>query len=550
MVSKSVFQDSSFPHGNHHVGTGFVEFGRAPYIEQVNSANFLRRPYLWFCLGVGIFFIPVIVTLPALNDLFVHAATLERLQENFWSPRDPMVNEPGLGNPYFSPYMVFWAALAKLTGMGTFTVLRMGAIVNLFLFLGGLGMFVRTLTPKKSAPVYAALAIFFLWGTGFLYWSGFISFPSLIASIAYPSTFAVGMGLWIWVWLAKIFQSQISLRRRIWLVAAISVGGSVVALSHQFTALGICIYAALYVLRNRRNRTAVAWLGMAAITVLVTMIVLIWPWFNLLGSTGGVDGFNAVHKSLYTDLTERYGLLIFAIPALLWRLYKDKWDPLTHTVIVCLLLFVYGGLSGNYFLGRIFPPVALLSQIAVGIVVAEWVYPGARIPQKLYAATVGLAIIAGAVFQSGFVNLMVPGSYPTAMDNQFGSRMTKGDYLWLTEHVRFGESVMTANWDARAMAPGHGIFTVMPAWPDPFLGEKETQRRSDTLEFFKKGTTPEQRGKLMLEYDARWVIVVQKDSSILRKDPNFRWVAERPDTGPREEDTARGRQQLFEFLKN
>lgn len=52
---------------------------------------------------LGAFFAVVIWMLPASNDLFVHAATLEQLQDNFWSPRDPMVDEPGLGNPYFSP---------------------------------------------------------------------------------------------------------------------------------------------------------------------------------------------------------------------------------------------------------------------------------------------------------------------------------------------------------------------------------------------------------------------------------------------------------------
>ncbi|WP_149620165.1 hypothetical protein [Paeniglutamicibacter gangotriensis] len=486
--------------------------------------------------------------LPASNDLFVHAATLEQLKSNFWAPRDPMVNEDGLGNPYFSPYMVFWAAMAKITGFGTFVVLRLGAIANLVLFLTGFGAFVGTLSDNRKAPVLSLAAVFFLWGTGFLYWSGFISFPSLIVSIAYPSTFALGMGLWLWVWLSRLLNGGRGPLNQAALVLAIAVGGSLVVLSHQFTAVGVCIYAGLYVLRHHRRIARTTVISFAVIVAVVMAATILWPWFNLLSSTGGVEGFNAVHKSLYTDLMKRYSLLLVAIPLLAHRLVKDKADPLVLTVLICLAVFIYGGISGNYFLARIFPPVALLSQIAVGIAVAQWLGRGRTQVQRFYAAAASLAILAGTLFQSGFVNLLVPGSYPAALEQTFGSRMTKGDYRWLTEHAVPGDSVMTTNWDARAMAPGYGIFTVMTAWPDPFLGVVEQQRRADSQEFFRASTDSRRRAELMTNYDAQWVIAVDDDTAVLDDNPQFRWVAERPDTGMREEDTNRGRQQLFEFI--
>lgn len=485
--------------------------------------------------------------LPALNDLFVHAATLEQLQANFWAPRDPMVNEDGLGNPYFSPYMVFWSAVAKVTGLGTFVVLKLGAFVNLVLFLTGFGSFVSTLTDNRTAPVASLVAVFFLWGTGFFYWSGFISFPSLIASIAYPSTFAVGMGLWLWVWLYRLLYGTSRSVSRAALTLSIAAGGTLVVLSHQFTAIGVCIYAGLFLARNHRRITRTTLICFGAIVAAVLASILVWPWFNLLSSTVGVEGFNAVHKPLYTDLVKRYSLLLFAVPVLAYRLAKDKADPLVLTVLICLAVFVYGGASGNYFLARIFPPVALLSQIAVGIAVAQWLGRGRRQIQRFYAAAACLGILAGAVFQSGFVNLLAPGAYPEALDETFDSRMTKGDYRWLTNHAEAGDSVMTTNWDARAMAPAYGIFTVMPAWPDPFLGDVEKQRRADSREFFKASTDPRRRAELMTKYDAQWVIVVDMDTAVLEDDPQFNWVDERPDTGVREESTGRGRQQLFEF---
>lgn len=494
-----------------------------------------------------LFFVPVILTLPALNDLFVHAATLERLKEDFWNPRDPMVDEPGLGNPYFSPYMVFLSSVAKLSGMSTFVVLRLAGAFNLILFLVGLGLFVRTLSTRRMAQLFSLAAIFFLWGTRFFYWSGFVSFPSLIASIAYPSTFAVGMGLLLWSLLAEIVDVSHKQRTRILLFGAIAVGATFVLLSHQFTALGVSIYAGFYVFERRRIISLKVWVGFGAITVVVLIAACLWPWYSLFGSTGGVEAFNAVHKPLYEDLFRRYGLLVLAIPALCSRFVRNKCDPLTLTVVVCFAVFIWGGVSGNFFLARIFPPVALLSQIAVGVSVSQWLGTGRKRWQRLYAAVACVGMFTGVVFQSGFVNLLVPGSYPDAWDKTFGSRMTKGDYLWLTEHAGFGDSVMTTNWDARVMAPGYGIFTVMPAWPDPFLGDAEEQRRLDSREFMRNTTTATRRHELMNKYGATWVIVVDKDAKKFRSDINFAWVAERPDTGTREEYTENGRQQLFRY---
>lgn len=54
----------------------------------------------------------------------------------------------------------------------------------------------------------------------------------------------------------------------------------------------------------------------------------------------------------------------------------------------------------------------------------------------------------------------------------------------------------------------------------------------------------------MEKYESQWVIAVGKDTAVLEDDPQFSWVGERPDTGVREEDTGKGRQQLFQFLGN
>lgn len=509
---------------------------------------FRNNPYRLLCILLFVAFIPIILKLPALNDLFVHAATLERLQQNFWRPRDPMVNEPGLGNPYFSPYMVFWAVFSKFTGLGTFTVLRFAATLNVLMLLLGIGGFVRTLSRNRWAPVAALACMFFLWGTAFIYWSGFISLPSLIASMAYPSTFAVGLTLLAWTALDRLLlDANLSTSMVIILSLGIGIGAATVMLSHQFTALGACTYAGFFLVRHFHIVRRRVWIALTLTTIIAILGIFLWPWYNLFSASGGVSSFNDVHQPLYRDLTERYVLLLLALPALYGRLRSDHRDPLVWTVVLCGGIFAFGGITGQYFLGRIMPTAAMLSQIAVGIAIARSLQPHSHRWHRAYAVAIATALTAGLLFQSGTINLIAPGSYPASLDDHFHSRMTKGNYKWLAQQVPFGDTVMTANWDARVMAPAYGIFTVMPAWPDPTLGASEAQRRTNTKIFFRAGTPASKRSNLMKKYDAQWVIVTHKQEGIFADDPRYVRVAERPDTGPREETLTNGRQELYRY---
>lgn len=151
------------------------------------------------------------------------------------------------------------------------------------------------------------------------------------------------------------------------------------------------------------------------------------------------------------------------------------------------------------------------------------------------------------VFQSGVINLYSAGSYPAALDRAFHSRMSKGDYKWLAAQVPSGATVMTADWDTRAMAPAYGIFTVQPAWADPFLGKAEARRIADTRLFFRRDTTTTERARLLKKYDTVWVVVRADASATFASDPLFLRVAVRPPSGPREEGSG-GPAELFRFV--
>jgi hypothetical protein len=338
------------------------------------------------------------------------------------------------------------------------------------------------------------------------------------------------------------------------LALALGLGGAVVALSHPFTGLGAGAYAVAVVLTQADRIRPRTWATLLLGAAVAAAVIAVWPWYHLLSTTGELGGFDSAEAALSENLVARYVLLLVAVPALLRRLHVEHRDPLAWTVAAGLCVFVAGIISGLDALVRIFATVALLSQVAVGVAVAEWLLPGRsdpRLPtrpQRLYARTAALAVLAGVVFQSGVVNLYSPGSYPAALDRTFHSRMSKGDYRWLAAHVPAGATVMTADWDTRAMAPAYGIFTVEPAWPDPFLGGAEAQRMADTRTFFRATTSTPERVRLLDRYRTRWVVVTADSAAPFADDTHFELVASRPPSGPREEGPG-GPAQLFRLIR-
>ncbi|MGV9454967.1 hypothetical protein [Streptomyces sp. NPDC003635] len=125
--------------------------------------------------------------LPLCCDAGQHAAVVERLKANLLDPRHPTVDAPGEGSQYYTPYTAAQALLARLTGLGGWEVLRLAGPLNLLVLLTGLGRAVRLLTPRPWVPV-AVLAVVTA------------ALVPTAQTLAYPSTFAIGLTFWAWGW--------------------------------------------------------------------------------------------------------------------------------------------------------------------------------------------------------------------------------------------------------------------------------------------------------------------------------------------------------------
>ncbi|MEU2338696.1 hypothetical protein ABZ770_34860 [Streptomyces sp. NPDC006654] len=122
---------------------------------------------------------------PPCCDAGQHAAAVEGLRS-------------GLADAAVSPYVLAQGAVARLTGLTGWQLLRLCGPLNLLLLLSGLGRLVRVLTPRPFAPVLALAFMAVLWGTEPARGGGTLALLPLTGSLGYPSAFALGLTFWAW----------------------------------------------------------------------------------------------------------------------------------------------------------------------------------------------------------------------------------------------------------------------------------------------------------------------------------------------------------------
>src|SRR5947199_1954707 len=121
------------------------------------------EPYRLIAGAVAVLAVAFAVRHPWSADFGVHAATVERLRENLTHPGNPLVEADG-PSPYYSPYPLLLAVLARLTGLSAVTVLAIAGPLVIVLLLWGLRAYVRTLSDRPLAPVLALVFVLVLWG--------------------------------------------------------------------------------------------------------------------------------------------------------------------------------------------------------------------------------------------------------------------------------------------------------------------------------------------------------------------------------------------------
>lgn len=130
--------------------------------------------------------------------------------------------------------------------------------------------------------------------------------------------------------------------------------------------MGAAIACLFFLLDERRTVGHQQLLGSLLATGVVVAMVVIWPWYSVVNSSTGPEVVSHLHARLYQQPFAKCGLVLIAIPVLVYRLLTRLMDAMTLTVIACFGILVFGAVTGDYYLSRALPTAVLLAQVSVG----------------------------------------------------------------------------------------------------------------------------------------------------------------------------------------
>jgi alpha-1,6-mannosyltransferase len=224
-----------------------------------------------------------------------------------------------------------------------------------------------------------------------------------------------------------------------------------------------------------------------------------WPYYPVTALFSASAGLDAIHRSLYDYPWLFYGLLPLTLPALWLRWRRQRLDSLVLLFLGCAAVVAVGWFTGRYALGRVWPGVMLAGQLALAVEVAAT-------RSRWWIGITAAACLAGTVVQGSNLLYLAPPSWLTHRVRTVAHLYVGWpDYAWLTRYARPGDVLLTDDFYACRTVGAYGIYTVAPAWPDPFLPD-EAQRRADLLTLERPTTEPAARAALLRRYHVRWIL--------------------------------------------
>ncbi len=428
-----------------------------------------------------------------IGDFWIYVATVSEVAASPLHPRNPL-----LGNSYafafFSPYIWVLGLVARWTSAGAFETFVFQGLVNLVLLLGGLYAFVVTWLGRRTAAFYALLMMLFLWGSDPWLFSSFFHLRSLAYVLPYPSTFAAALALCTLAAFPSLSRSG-SLR----FVALVAPVSTVLFIVHPINAL--FLWTGLLVASLDPPRPWRHWLALVATGASTFALAMAWPlypvrelWFH---QTSMVHGGN---DSVYSDALRCIGPALLGVPWLLFRLRRNRLDPVALLAVALGLFYVYGGLSEKWSYGRLISHAVLMLQLGVA--------------DALAAFEERLASIRGRTYWRAAVALSVTGvllarSWSTTVE-PIWRQAGEGDRRWLaflTREVGRDDIVLTDIETCWYVPAFRGRVVAYPMLL-PFVPD-HTARVDAVNRFFEPSTNHDERMSIVERYDVRYVLIAK-----------------------------------------
>ena len=432
-------------------------------------------------------------------DFWEHAATVRQLMLHTTNPGNSLlaIHAP---SAFYSPYALLVAVGAKVTGTGPVNALAVAGLINYWLLIAGIWWFTRVFSRHRQAPFYALLFVWLLWGVSPWKYSGFFNLRALAAVIAYPSTFATGVGLLtaaLWNWsLGRPARDR-------WLSAAgCTLGLAVVVLSHPVA--GVATASAMLAISLTAADRRLALLTLAAAFAGAALLSLAWPYYSIVHLWDDQGVYDPSNSVMYGSWVVH---ILPAFAALALFFYATGTLNRARLGLYCVPLvaiFIYGGLSAHYGDGRVISYIVLGAQIGLADLAANLERPalarlkGRPLALAAAAAIAGLLVVAELVNMGGGLKGAIPGtgSAPAVYAN----------YRTAVTGLPASATVLTPiNDGAEAAIPVYAGRLVATHRPLAFVDQR--QRLQSVYRFFSAQASPDYRQQLLDRYHVRYIVV-------------------------------------------
>jgi MacB-like periplasmic core domain len=429
------------------------------------------------------------------TDFWHHAAVVRELATHPLHPRNPILP---LSAPHegFSPYGLLVAGLSRVTGLSAVDALIIIGFFNLLLLLITLRGFVRATFPSKHTDFYALLLMLVLWGIRPWMLSGFLHLNYLIRGTAYPSTFAIALTFLAW-YIAVLAVKG----RAMWLLLLLIPITTIVFLVHPMSAGSMAIGCVVLTFCLAKGPLLLP-LRMAAICVVGFLPALAWPYYPFRALIfGGSAYFDVTNAELYSAGAMLGSMLFSAligIPLLFLRFRKNRRDFLVSMFGCFTLVYLLGGVTGKFVLGRTMFFMVFMLQLAV----AGWLAENEAVREAAGAFRGGpwlrhLTLISTA---AGCLT-MLPGliSAVPIFQNSYG------DYAFLPRFVGQYDTVLSDfSTSLKIPAIAGKVVSLEPDQVMIFVDHTEAEK--DIERFFEVATS-QQRMQILRRYGVSFVLL-------------------------------------------
>lgn len=490
---------AAVPPEQHHPGPR-----GGPGIPPVAGTTWDRFAYLVLAVVVVLLAVGQAANARWNGDFWLHAAAVDEWRDHWWDPGNP-TQPTDSANPDMTPYTWLVGRVARSTGVDAVTALGWFAVVNAALLVAVLRPVVIRLTGNGRAPSWALLFTLTLWGADSWVWSGYFGLRSLGLVLPYPSAFATAAGLASWLALWRGIEEDPSSgwrSARWWVLLAACLW--LVLLTHPITSAWTVIGLSAIAGSRRVDLGRFGLMTLVASGMGALSAALLWLPFPVTALVGKTGTYDLSHEEMYTDLLGRAWPLLAALPALGWRLWRDRDDALGWMAVLGGGVFALGGLTGTWTVGRVFPFLALVGHTALADVVGRsTVVPRDDLPRALARVAVWLVVAAMVVigFRNGEegIERALPESVSGHDDATVGIR-PQDRFAFLVDHVPDDAAVM-ASGSARVVLPALSGRAVHAGWEE-HLDPEEPDRKDAVARFFSSGVPDAERQQLV----DRWAV--------------------------------------------